>query len=174
MNNHSLFTNLARRQRSIELVMLRTGGSRWIEANSVRLLRISLGLVFFLFGVLKFFPEISPAEELATRTVDRMTLGLIAGNIALWLVAALETTIGLCLILGKWLRFGLALLMVTLVGIMAPLALFPGELFSRQYHAPTLTAQYVLKDIALAGAVLVLIAHEIRSRRAALDALEGR
>ncbi len=172
MDNHSFLSNLVRQQRSIELRMLRTGGSRWIEANSVRLLRISLGLVFFLFGVLKFFPEISPAEELATRTVERMTFGLISGNTALWMVAALETTIGLCLILGKWLRLGLALLMVTLVGIMAPLALFPGELFSRRYHAPTLAAQYVLKDIALAGAVLVLISHEIRSRRAALNALE--
>ena len=34
----------------------------------VPLLRISLGIVFFWFGVLKFFPGLSPAQELATRT----------------------------------------------------------------------------------------------------------
>ena len=28
-------------------------------------LRISLGIVFLWFGALKFFPELSPAEELA-------------------------------------------------------------------------------------------------------------
>jgi uncharacterized membrane protein YphA (DoxX/SURF4 family) len=172
MNLQSQIANLIEKQRSVELTVLRTRGSRWVEANSVQMLRMSLGLVFFAFGVLKFFPEMSPAEELAIRTVDRLTFGIISGNTALFLVAAMETTIGVCLITGKWLRLGLGLLLMTVIGIMAPLALFPGELFSRQYHAPTLTAQYVFKDIALAGAALVLIGHEMRKRRAILSALE--
>jgi uncharacterized membrane protein YphA (DoxX/SURF4 family) len=33
------------------------------------LLRVSLGIVFLWFGILKFFPSASPAEELASRTI---------------------------------------------------------------------------------------------------------
>ncbi len=44
---------------------------------SLTLLRISLGIVFLWFGVLKFFPELSPAEELATRTIEVLTLGIV-------------------------------------------------------------------------------------------------
>jgi uncharacterized membrane protein YkgB len=36
-------------------------------------LRISLGIVFFWFGFLKFFPNVSPAESLATDTINVLT-----------------------------------------------------------------------------------------------------
>ena len=39
------------------------------------LLRVSLGIVFVWFGVLKFFPNLSPAQELATRTIAVLTGG---------------------------------------------------------------------------------------------------
>jgi hypothetical protein len=39
--------------------------------HGITLLRVSLGVVFFLwFGVLKFFPGLSPAQSLAARTID--------------------------------------------------------------------------------------------------------
>jgi hypothetical protein len=43
---------------------------------SVVLLRLSLGGIFFWFGLLKFFPALGPAEALATRTLDTLTLGI--------------------------------------------------------------------------------------------------
>jgi hypothetical protein len=42
--------------------------TRWIASYSLVLLRLSLGGVFFWFGLLKFFPALSPAEALATRS----------------------------------------------------------------------------------------------------------
>jgi hypothetical protein len=36
----------------------------------VPVLRIGLGLVFLWFGALKFFPDLSPAQDLATRTIS--------------------------------------------------------------------------------------------------------
>src|SRR5262245_57247783 len=57
--------------------------TRWIARSGIRLrpsitlLRLSLGLVFLGFGVLKFDPGLSPAEGLAKETMDKLTLGLV-------------------------------------------------------------------------------------------------
>jgi putative oxidoreductase len=85
-----------------------------------------------------------------------LTLGLISGGIGLALVAALETSIGVLLITGRYLRLGLGLLALAMIGILSPLVLFPGRLFAGPTHAPTLEGQYVLKDIVLLAAVLVV------------------
>jgi uncharacterized membrane protein YphA (DoxX/SURF4 family) len=123
--------------------------------HSVDILRVSLGLVFLGFGVLKFFPGASPAEALVMRTVDTLTLGVVAGRNAVLLTAIMECFIGLTLVTGKFLRTGLLVLGVSLVGIMSPLVLFFGDLFP---GTPTLEAQYVLKDVVLAAAGLVIAA----------------
>lgn len=113
-----------------------------------RLLRVSLGLVFLGFGVLKFFPGASPAEALVARTVDTLSLGIVSGRGAVLLTAVAECFIGVTLITGKLLRVGLLVLAASLVGIMSPLVLFWGDMFP---GTPTLEAQYVFKDIVLAA-----------------------
>ena len=122
---------------------------------SLVLLRISLGLVFLGFGVLKFFPGVSPAEDLAARTMEALTLGLVPGNVGIYLVAALETAIGLSLTTGRLRRLGLALLGLAMVGVLSPLVVATDDLFVRPYE-PTLAGQYVLKDIVLLAAALVI------------------
>jgi putative oxidoreductase len=131
--------------------------TRLLARYSVELLRISLGLVFLGFGGLKFFPGLSPAADLAGETMEKLTLGLIPGGVGIVLVAMVETAIGFFLITGKYLRLGLALLGVAMVGILSPLVLLPDELFARPYE-PTLEGQYVLKDIVLLAAGLVVAA----------------
>ena len=51
-----------------------------------------------------------------------------------------------------------------LVGIMAPVVLFPGEMFPDGF--PSLAAQYVLKGVILAAAWAVLTAHVLGARLA--------
>lgn len=133
----------------------------WLNRHSIDLLRISLGLVFLLFGVLKFFPGVSPAEDLAIRTVETLTMGLVSGSVALWATAAVECFIGLTLVSGRFLKAGLVTLGIALVGILSPVVLFFGDLFP---GAPTLEAQYVLKDVVLAAAGLVIGAAALGSR----------
>jgi len=134
---------------------------QWLNRYSIDMLRISLGLVFALFGFLKFFPGVSPAEDLAIRTVDTLTMGFVSGSVALWLTAAVECFIGLTLVTGRLLKAGLVTLGFALVGILSPVVLFFGELFP---GAPTLEAQYVLKDLVLAAAGLVVGAAALGSR----------
>jgi putative oxidoreductase len=138
--------------------------SRWLARYSISLLRISLGLVFLGFGVLKFFPGVSPAENLASETMDALTLGLIPDDVRPVLVASLETVIGLLLVSGRYLRLGVALLGVAMVGILAPLVLFPDRLFAGPSNAPTLEGQYVLKDVVLLAAGLVVAAGALGGR----------
>jgi uncharacterized membrane protein YkgB len=135
--------------------------ARWLAFHQARLtgishdlLRFSLGLVFLLFGVLKFVPGLSPAEDIAVRAVTELTFGLMPAGVALFLVALVETTIGVSLLTGRCVRLGLALLGAAMIGILSPLVLFPSELFAGP--VPTLMGQYVIKDIVLLAAALVL------------------
>ena len=81
-----------------------------LARHSITALRISLGLVFLGFGVLKFFPGMSPAAELAERTIGTLTFGLVGPTAALLLTAIMETVIGLTLVTGLFLRTGLVIL----------------------------------------------------------------
>jgi len=129
---------------------------QWLTRKSVPLVRISLGVVFLAFGLLKVFPEVSPAEGIAIRTTEALTLGFVEGDVARLFVAAMETAIGLSLLTGRHLRFGVTLLGIAMIGVLSPLVLFPGDLFSREYYAPTLEGQYVVKDIVLLASGLVV------------------
>ena len=125
------------------------------------LLRISLGLVFLGFGILKFFPGLSPAEDIAAATIERLTFGLVAGSHAVLMTAVVETFIGLTLVTGRFVRLGLVVLTGALVGIMSPLILFTDQLFP---HGPSLMGQYVVKDIVLAAGAMVVAAYALGSR----------
>jgi len=43
--------------------------TKWMGKYGLLILRISLGVIFLWFGVLKFFKGLSPAEELVRNTV---------------------------------------------------------------------------------------------------------
>jgi putative oxidoreductase len=131
---------------------------RWLVAHSIMLLRVSLGAVFLAFGALKIFPGVSPAEDLVTATTHALTFGLVPGPVALLTVAVLECLVGILLISGRHLRAAICLMALLMVGILSPTVLFAPRLFSGPHHAPTLEGQYVLKDVVLVAATLVLAA----------------
>ena len=122
----------------------------------VPFLRVSLGIVFFWFGVLKFFPGLSPADQLAARTISALTLGIVPGDIALLVLAVWECAIGLGLILGVFLRLTLLLLFLQMLGTFTPLLLFPDETFTRFPYAPTLEGQYIIKNLVLIAAGIII------------------
>ncbi len=144
------------------LIRLEDGLHRQLVRYSVAALRIAVGAVFLAFGALKFFPNVSPAQDLATRTTDVLTFGFVPASVALVTVASLECFIGLCFLLNRWMRVAIWLLAIQLVGILAPLVLLTGRLFAGPYGAPTLEGQYVLKDVVLVGAAMVIAAGTFR------------
>ena len=135
---------------------LDTAINRWLVAHSIALLRVTLGAIFLGFGLLKFFPGFSPIEDLATRTTAALSFGLVTGGGAMAIVATLECAIGLCFITGRFLRVAVWLMGAQMLGAMSPLLLFPGELFPGPAYTPTLTAQYIVKDVVLVAAGMVI------------------
>jgi putative oxidoreductase len=135
----------------------------WLGANSLTILRLSMGLIFLGFGLLKFFPGVSPAEGMAVAAFDQLTLGLLPDEVSRLLVATFETVLGVLLLTGWVPRIALAMLALQIVGILSPLVLLSGELFAGPFGAPTLEGQYVLKDLILAAAALVIAGDMLRA-----------
>jgi uncharacterized membrane protein YkgB len=130
--------------------------TRWMARHGVVALRVSLGIVFLWFGALKLFPGLSPAHDLATRTIDALTFGAIRPDTSITILAVWECLIGLGLITGLFLRATLLLLIAQMLGTVTPLFIFPAETFTRAPYAPTLEGQYIIKNIVLAAAAIVL------------------
>jgi uncharacterized membrane protein YphA (DoxX/SURF4 family) len=128
----------------------------WMAKHGIMLLRISLGIIFLWFGALKFSPGASPAQSLATRTIELLSFGMIQPEVSLALLAVWETTIGLGLILGIFMRTTLLLLFVQMLGTLTPLVLFPTETFTRFPFSPTLEGQYIIKNLVLIAAGTVI------------------
>ena len=128
----------------------------WMAAHGILLLRVSLGIVFTWFGVLKFFPGMSPAQSLAADTISVLTFGLLSPETTVLILAAWETLIGLGLISGFFLRGTLFLLWTQMLGTLTPLVIFPELCFKSVPFVPTLEGQYIIKNIVLISAGLVI------------------
>ncbi len=123
----------------------------WMARYGLLILRVGLGIVFFWFGVLKFFPGYSPAEDLVRNTVYFVDPDLFIPVLATW-----EALIGLGLIFGKWMRVTLLLLFLQMPGTALPLLLLPDVVWTHFPFGLTLEGQYIIKNLVLIGAGIVL------------------
>jgi uncharacterized membrane protein YphA (DoxX/SURF4 family) len=130
--------------------------TRWMARNGVLLLRLSVGVVFVWFGVLKFVPGLSAADSLATRTIATLTFGVVPPSVSRVVLAAWETGIGIGLLSGKFVRATLFLLFVQMLGTITPLVLFIDETWKVPFLVPTLEGQYIIKNLVLMSAGLVI------------------
>ncbi|MBL4674776.1 MAG: hypothetical protein JKY70_00985 [Mucilaginibacter sp.] len=137
------------------LICLERRSVEWKARNGLHILRVSLGLVFIWFGILKFFHGISPAEEIAGRTILKLTFGTVKPAVSLPVLAIWECTIGLGLLFRRWLTLTLGLLYLQMAGTFLPLWFFPHETFSALF-IPTLLGQYIIKNIVLLSGAIVL------------------
>jgi hypothetical protein len=71
-------------------------------------------------------------------------------------LATWECLIGLGLLTGKFLRGTLLLLFLQLSGTFLPLFFFPVETWKHVPYAPTLVGQYIIKNLVLVCAGLLL------------------
>lgn len=130
--------------------------TQWMSRHGILFLRVSLGIVFLWFGALKFFPGLSPAEDLAVQTIERLTIGNIPGDYALWILALWESLIGLFLLFGIWMRLTLLLLFTQMIGTILPVFFFPQQVFVYFPLVPTLEGQYIIKNLVIISAGIVI------------------
>ena len=123
----------------------------FMSGYGITILRIGLGIIFFWFGMLKFFPGLSPAEDLVRNTVYFVDPDLFIPVLALW-----ESLIGIGLISGKFMRTTLLLLFLQMPGTALPLVILPDQVWTAFPFGLTLEGQYIVKNLVLIGAGLVL------------------
>jgi uncharacterized membrane protein YkgB len=133
--------------------------NHWITHHSLDLLRISIGIVYVWFGALKFFPKLSPADQLAKDTIDLITFGLFSSNASILLLAIWETILGILLIIGLWNRSIFFMLLLHMVCTFAPLFFFTELSFTTSPYAFTLVGQYIMKNIIIICAAIVINVH---------------
>jgi uncharacterized membrane protein YkgB len=85
-----------------------------------------------------------------------LTFDLMPPNISIPILAAWECLIGLGLITGRFMRATLLLLVMQMLGTVTPLFFFPELTFTRIPYAPTLEGQYIIKNIVLVAAAMVI------------------
>ena len=123
----------------------------WMATYGLLILRIGLGIVFLWFGVLKFFEGLSPAEDLV-----RNTIYFVDPDFFLPILAAWESLIGIGLITGKFLRVTILLLFLQMPGTALPLLILPEKVWTVFPYGLTLEGQYIVKNLVLIGAGLVI------------------
>jgi len=117
---------------------------------SLPVLRISLGVIFIWFGVLKPLGN-SPANDVITRTVYWFDPDIFIPILGVW-----EIAIGLCLLYAPFIRAGLFLLALQMPGTFLPLVLLPEVCFVNFPFDLTLEGQYIIKNLVLIGAAIVV------------------
>ena len=132
--------------------------ARSSEPRDPWLLRLALGLVYLHFGLLKLFPDLSPAEMIASQTVMRLSWGWLDARTALALVAWFEIAIGLGFLLDVARRWMPWIFFVHMAGTMLPLFLLPELVFKIAPFAPTLEGQYILKNLVFVAAGWTVLA----------------
>lgn len=129
--------------------------------QTIKLIRLSLGIIFLWYGMLKFFPTLSPAEELATRTIDIMFFGLINPLLSIKLLAILEISIGIGFLFGFYTRVVVLVFIGHMICTFAPLFLLPELSFTHAPFAFTLVGQYIVKNIVFILAGILIYQNEI-------------
>lgn len=130
--------------------------TRWMAAKGLNLLRISIGIIFFWFGILKFFSGLSPAESIAVRTISTLTFNMISESFILYGLAVWEVAIGIGLLFKLFMRETLLLLYLQMIGTFTPIFLFPSEVFHIFPYSLTIEGQYIIKNLVIISSGIVL------------------
>lgn len=155
------------------LATLEERTSLWIDVHLYGLLRRALGLIFLWFGLLKFCPGLCEVELIAQRTLMVLSDHRFTPQHCMLLLAVWECAMGATLLLapknkhwGRFLLRGCAIsLLLHLCGTLLPLVLFRADTWKVFPFAPTLTGQYILKNLVLLAATLAVYAQSMRRSR---------
>lgn len=124
--------------------------TQWMSRYGLPALRYSLAIIFIWFGLLKVIGY-SPATELVIRTVYWFDPSWFVPFLGVW-----EMIIGACFLYRPLVRLGIALLAPQMLGTLLPLILLPSIVFQGNPFLPTLEGQYIIKNLLIISAAIVI------------------
>ena len=134
---------------------------RW----SIPVLRLALGLIFLWFGALKLFGA-SPVMKILEHTYWFLPVKSFALTIGVW-----EVLVGLGLTFKRALRCTVALLCMHMAGTFFALLLAPVLFFENgNLLRLTVEGEFVVKNMVLIAAALVIGGHEVKPLRGRVTA----
>lgn len=123
----------------------------WLSRYGPAVLRYSLALVFFWFGIVKPF-DVSPADPVVRNGVYFLPFDLFFPVLGWW-----EALVGLGLLHRRTVRPAVYLMVAQMLGTMIPLVTAPGMTFVRFPLVPSEVGAYILKNwVLLSGGLVVL------------------
>jgi uncharacterized membrane protein YkgB len=129
---------------------------RW----SITALRLALGAVFLWFGALKVFGS-SPVAALIQETYSFLPVNVFLLVLGVW-----EMVIGVGTICKRALRWVLLLLGIHLLGTFTAILFNPAIFFVRGLpFCLTVDGEFVIKNLVLITAALVIAGHEVEPLR---------
>lgn len=131
-----------------------------LRKYGIRALRYALAFIFIFFGLLKPL-GVSPAEQLLKNTIDWVPF--VGPTFMLYAIGWWEVAIGVCFLYRPLLRVAGVLLAGQMVGTFLPLVLVPDACWQGSaadkpwaWWAPTLEGQYILKNLLILAAAMVI------------------
>ena len=112
--------------------------------------RYLLSIVFIWFGSLKVFGQLS-ATSIIAKSVYWVDPAIMVPALGVW-----EIFIGIFLIFKSTLRFVILLLFIRLPGTILAFFYHYQECFHDVIWLPTIQGQYLIKDLTLFGAALII------------------
>ncbi|HEY4509381.1 MAG TPA: hypothetical protein VJC15_00110 [Candidatus Paceibacterota bacterium] len=119
----------------------------------VPLARFAIFIVYFWFGLLKLL-GVSPAGPLVEALFHK-TLGFMSFEVFYIFFALFEMAIGILFLVRGLERAAILLLLFHLTTTMLPLFLLPGSTW-QGFLTPTLEGQYIIKNILIIAAAVVI------------------
>lgn len=121
--------------------------------------RILLGIIFIWFGMLKVTGHES-ASSIIAKSVYWFDPQIVVPILGYW-----ELTMGITMLFRSTVRVAILLLMIRLPGTLLALYYHFDQCFSDSIFLPTIQGQYLLKELTLVGAALVIAGTVRRKKR---------
>ena len=125
--------------------------------------RIALFVIYFWFGLLKLI-GLSPAGPLVEQ-LFHATISFMSFETFYVLFALFEMLIGLLFLFPRAIKFATSLFGLHMITTFMPLV-FLSAITWQQAFVPTLEGQYIIKNLALIGCVVGLLAYGSKSKTA--------
>ncbi|NVJ63943.1 MAG: hypothetical protein HWD84_06905 [Flavobacteriaceae bacterium] len=131
------------------------------ENKVVKYTRISLFVVYFWFGILKTI-GISPAETLVQNLSEFTINYFLDDSTFIPLFGIFECLIGILFLFPKYTKIAVGVFLLHMLSTFLPMVVLPKDAWAFMF-TPTLVGQYIIKNLTIIGAALLIYTHHQRT-----------